>query len=93
MGYDKKAKICDRASRGSTFAFTKTIKENGKSLRLVAAGHNAKVPMLLISTASTLIPSKPRVKNWKVTDADGNTVVYSRTTEQTEVNCLRQNVE
>ena len=33
-------------------------------------------PMLLIATASNLIPSKPRIKNWKVTDAEGNTCVY-----------------
>jgi hypothetical protein len=78
--------VCDRETRGSTFGFTKTVTTSqGKPLQLVAAGHNAKLPMLVIATASTMIPSKPRVKTWRVTDAQGNTLVYSRTTDQTQV--------
>lgn len=86
LGYDRKKKVCARETRGKTVAFTKTLENPlGKPVQLVAAGHNAKVPMLLIATASTLIPTAPRVKVWKVTDAEGRTVVHVRATDQTEV--------
>jgi hypothetical protein len=45
--------------------------------------------MLLIATASTLIPTDPRVKTWKVVDSDGHLMVYTRTTAQTQVTCDR----
>lgn len=85
LGYDKKTKVCDRKTRGLTVAFKTTVKHAAGTCQVVAAGHNAKVPMLLIATASTLIPTDARVKTWKVLDSDGHLMVYTRTTEQTQV--------
>ena len=89
LGYDRKKKVCNRETRGLTVAFKTTAKHTAGTCQIVAAGHNAKVPMLLIATASTLIPADPRVKTWKVVDSDGHLMVYTRTTAQTQVACDR----
>lgn len=89
LGYDKKKKVCERETRGLTVAFKTSVKHARGTCQVVAAGHNAKVPMLLIATASTLIPTDPRVKTWKLVDSDGHLMVYTRTTAQTQVTCDR----
>ena len=67
-GPNPKKPQCDKETRGKTFAFTKTVEDaQGKKTKLVAAIHNCKQPMMLISTASTLIPTHPRVKAWRKT--------------------------
>ena len=85
-GPSPKKPQCDKETRGKTFAFTKTVEDaQGKKTKLVAAIHNCKQPMMLISTASTLIPTHPRVKAWRKTLPDGSHQVFTRTTDQTEV--------
>ena len=88
LGYDKTKKkaVCDRETRGKTFGFVKeTHTAAGDSCRLVAAGHNCKKPMLLIATASTLLPGTPRSKSWKFTAPNGEVRIVTRITEQSEV--------
>ena len=89
IGYptlEKKKKVCNRETRGKTFAFVKTMKNAlGQDCQLVAAAHNCKVPMLLVATASTLLPAKPRVKSWKATTPEGAVYIVTRSTDQAEV--------
>ena len=63
----------------------------GKDCQLVAAAHNCKKPMLLIATASTLLPGTPRSKSWKSTAPNGETRVITRITEQSEVCAAQMN--
>lgn len=48
------------------------MKAGAKEIILLAAGHNQKVPLLLICTAFTMLKGKTHNKTWKVNEADGS---------------------
>ena len=81
IGYptlEKKKKVCNRETRGKTFAFVKTMKNAlGQDCQLVAAAHNCKVPMLLVATASTLLPAKARSRKCRTSRARRKVSTFS----------------
>jgi hypothetical protein len=83
---NKKAR---RERRGKSIAFTQEVEVNGaRNLTLLAAGHNKKVPLLLICTAFTMLPGDEHNKTWKVNNADGSVSLHSIKTEQPDVHAL-----
>ena len=60
----------------------KTFDINGSTVELLAAGHNAKKPMLLVSTASDLLPGEPQRKEW-ITYDEGGAKVRTRRRSRT----------
>ena len=78
-----------RDRRGKSLAFTQDVSVGKKgTLTLLAAGHNKKVPLLLIATAMTMLPGKTHNKTWKVNQADGTITQHSLSTRQPEVHAL-----
>jgi len=68
--------------RGLHAGFVKLFDiKGGETIEMLAAGHNAKKPMLLISTAGNLLPGNPQVKEWY----DAERVKHSHTTPQPHV--------
>ena len=63
----------------------KTFDINGSTVELLAAGHNAKKPMLLVSTASDLLPGEPQRKEWITYDEGGAKVRHAHETPQPHV--------
>ena len=84
-GNSEEARQQRRARRGRSLAFSQQLKAGGKTLTLLAAGNNKKVPLLLISTASTMLPAEEHKKSWRVLKADGTYEVRTLTTAQTQV--------
>ena len=82
------AKKARRERRGTQIAFTQRVKIGAKELILLAAGHNKKVPLLLICTAFTMLAGKTHNKVWKVNEADGSVSLHEIKTPQPEVHAL-----
>lgn len=82
-----------RARRGKQVAFVKKENVGGKELTLLAAGHNKKVPLLLIATHSTMLPAGEHVKRWRTPTAEGGETWHKLVTKQTAVHKLyRENM-
>lgn len=77
-----------RARRGKVVAFEKEFTVGNKHVTLTAAGHNKKVPLLLIGTASSMIAGSPHVKTWTTINAAGEKTVHELRTEQPEMHEL-----
>lgn len=71
-----------RARRGRVIAFEKVFTVGNKSVTLTAAGHNKKVPLLLIGTASSMIAGAAHVKSWTTINAAGEKTLHELRTEQ-----------
>lgn len=71
--------------RGRAVAFEKTFKVGTKSVNLTAAGHNKKVPLLLVASASSMIEGEEHIKRWTTTSASGEQVTHERRTRQPEM--------
>ena len=56
------AKAARAARRGKVVAFEKVFRVGNKQVTLTAAGHNKKLPLLLVGTASSMINSAEHVK-------------------------------
>ena len=54
-------------------------------IRTLTAGHNKKVPLLLVCTAFTMLAGEEHKKTWKVHNADGTYQTKSITTPQPQV--------
>ena len=75
--------------RGKKIAFTQTVQvSGGRDVTLLAAGHNKKVPLLVIATTSTMLPGEEHNKAWKVNHADGSVEMHSLKTPQPAVHAL-----
>lgn len=77
-----------RARRGRVIAYEKVFTVGNKSVTLTAAGHNKKLPLLLIGTASSMIPGTPHVKSWTTINAAGEKQVHELRTHQPEMHDL-----
>ena len=88
-GKSAEAKKQRRERRGAQIAFTQKVRiGEEKELTLLAAGHNKKVPLLLICTAFTMLKGKDHNKVWKVNEADGSVTQHQLTTKQPDVHAL-----
>lgn len=75
--------------RGKSIGFHKTFEVSpGNEVTLVAGGNNKKVPLLLIASASSMLPGKEHKKTWTTIDASGEEVVNELVTAQTEMHEL-----
>eukprot|EP00966_Prymnesium_polylepis_P025275 583012-Prymnesium_polylepis.2 len=78
LGFDKKTKLCPKARRGESFAFSRTYDlPGGDSCTVLAAGHNSKKPVLVVSTASTMTPADDYTKTWTFVNSVGEMVKYT----------------
>jgi hypothetical protein len=82
------AKKARRERRGKQISFTQRVKLGAKELILLAAGHNKKVPLLLICTAFTMLAGKTHNKVWKVNEADASVSLHEIKTAQPEAHAL-----
>ena len=77
-----------RERRGKQIAFVKTVKVGSRQVTLTAGGHNKKVPLLLISTASSMLPGTEHLKTWQVNKPDGSVEYRSIRTKQPMMHAL-----
>lgn len=92
-GNSADAKARRRARRGKAIAYTKKVNVNGDELTILAAGHNKKVPLLLVASHSTMNPGDQHVKKWTVPRADGSLETHQIVTDQPQVHQLyRENM-
>jgi hypothetical protein len=88
-GNSEDSKKRRRERRGAQIAFTQRVKiGETKEVTLLAAGHNKKVPLLLIATCMTMLKGKMHNKTWKVNEADGSVSQHEIKTPQPEVHAL-----
>jgi hypothetical protein len=88
-GKTPEARKARRERRGKAVAFSQTVKcGTDKQCTLLAAGHNKKKPLLVISTYGTMLPADDHNKTWKVNQADGSVELHSLKTPQPEVHAL-----
>ena len=88
-GNTENAKRLRAERRGKQAAFRKVFSvEGGRQVTLVAAGHNKKVPLLLVSTYSTMLPGDIHKKTWTANCADGTTQTFRRETKQPKMHAL-----
>lgn len=88
-GNTAEAKEARRKRRGKSVAFSQTVKCGpDKQCTLLAAGHNKKKPLLVVSTYGTMLPADDHNKTWKVNQADGSVELHSLKTPQPEVHAL-----
>ena len=78
----------DGGKRGLHAGFTKIFDVKGSSIELLAAGHNAKQPMLLVSTASDLLPGEPQKKEWHTINETGERIRHTHETPQPRVHAF-----
>ena len=89
LGFDKKTKLCPKARRGEAFAYTRTydLGETGECT-VLAAGHNSKKPVLVVSTAGTMLPATDYTKTWTFVNAIGELVKYTVRVATTMVHAM-----
>ena len=88
-GKTPEAKAQRAQKRGKHAAFRQDFKVAGdRQVTVVAAGHNKKVPLLLVGTHSSLLPGEDHKKVWHVNLPDGTTQYYSKVTPQPEMHML-----
>eukprot|EP00966_Prymnesium_polylepis_P282143 6519500-Prymnesium_polylepis.1 len=78
----------DGGKRGMHAGFVKIFDVKGSSVELLAAGHNAKLPMLLVSTAGDLLPGEPQKKEWHTIDETGRKIFHAHQTPQPRVHAF-----
>eukprot|EP00965_Chrysotila_dentata_P198409 6178767-Pleurochrysis_carterae.AAC.2 len=60
--------------RGAHAAYNKEFSVDGLQLIITAAGHNRKVPLLLVANALSMLPGNDHIKRWTKTTALGDVV-------------------
>lgn len=81
-GKTEAARARRRERRGKHVAFTKDFLVGRRTVKLTAAGHNKKVPLLLVATASSMLPGDDHKKRWTTINAHGHEEVHEITTKQ-----------
>ena len=77
------------ARRGKHVCFRQDFLIEGmRKVTIQAAGHNKKVPLLLVGTYSNMLPGEVHKKVWHNNLADGTTQWYSKTTPQPQMHAL-----
>lgn len=71
--------------RGKQIAFTKDFKVGPRTVTVSACGHNKKVPLLLVYTASSMLSGNEHVKQWTTMNAEGEAEVHTIRTPQPQV--------
>ena len=62
--------------------------DGDRKVSVLAAGHNKKVPLLLVGTYSNMLPGEVHKKVWQVNKADGTTEWHCRETAQPRMHAL-----
>jgi hypothetical protein len=88
LGYDKKTKLCPKDRRGQSFGLTRTYSLDAGPCTVLAAAHNSKKPVLLVSTASTMLPADDYTKTWTIMNALGELIKYTIRVPTTLVHAL-----
>ena len=88
LGYDPSTKLCPKAQRGDSYGYTRKFLTAGGECTVLAAGHNSKKPVLVVSTASTMLPAPDYAKTWTWINALGEAVKYSIRVPTTKVHAL-----
>ena len=88
LGYDEKKKLCPKDRRGERFAFTRNFKAGSRTCEVLAAAHNSKKPVLLVSTASNMLAAADYVKTWTTYDTAGNPQLHEIRVPTTKVHAL-----
>ena len=93
-GNTPEAKKLRAEKRGKQAAFTQEFTvAGGQKVTVLAAGHNKKLPLLLVGTHSSMLPGTEHKKVWQAPQADGTMQWYSRVTPQTQIHSLyRENM-
>ena len=87
-GDSAEAKRKRRAVRGKQMAFSKDFIVGGKQVSVVAGAHNKKLPLLLVATASSMLPGGVHVKSWTTSNAEGVEEVHQLVTPQPQMHEL-----
>ena len=87
-GNTAEAKAARKVRRGKQVAFTRDFMVGSRSVTLTAGGHNKKVPLLLISTYSSMLPGEAHTKTWTSHTADGGTQYNTINCDQTLVHAV-----
>ena len=87
-GASAEAKRRRRAVRGKQMAFTKEFVVGGKKVSVIAGAHNKKLPLLLVATASTMLPGGEHVKRWTTRNAENAEEVHQLVTPQPQMHEL-----
>ena len=85
------AKERRRARRGAQIAYTKKFPVGGNECAVLAAGHNKRVPLLLVATHGSMNKGEDHVKCWKTPNAGGGETWHKITTPQPYVHELYRN--
>ena len=92
LGYDKKKKLCPKHRRGEYYGFTQKYETAAGPCEVLAAqlaaGHNSKRPVLVVSTASVMTPADDYTKTWTWVDAAGDLVKYTIRVATTMVHAM-----
>lgn len=89
LGYDKKTKLCPKPRRGESYGYSRTYDlGGGDTCTVLAAGHNSKKPVLVVSTASTMTAADDYTKTWTIFNAVGEMVKYTIRVATTMVHAL-----
>ena len=87
-GNSPEAKKLRAEKRGKHAAFRQDFTVGERKVTVTAAGHNKKVPLLLVGTYSSMLPGEEHKKVWQANMADGTTQYYSRVTPQPQMHAL-----
>ena len=72
LGYDKKTRLCPKPRRGESYGYSREyVLPDGNTCSVLAAGHNSKKPVLVVSTSSTMMKADDYTKTWTFFDALG----------------------
>ncbi|KAL1519451.1 hypothetical protein AB1Y20_022973 [Prymnesium parvum] len=87
-GNSAEARDARRRRRGKQIAFTREFTVGSRKVTLIAAGHNRKVPLLLVATYGSMLPGDDHVKTWQVRKRDGTVEYHKIVTKQPQVHAL-----
>ena len=87
-GASAAARAKRRERRGRRIAFKKEFKVGSRMVNVIAGGHNKKLPLLLVATASSMLAGDDHLKQWTTLDAKGEKVVHELRTEQPRMHMM-----
>ena len=88
-GNTAEAKAQRAERRGKHVCFRQDFAvEGNRSVTIQAAGHNKKVPLLLVASHSSMLAGEEHTKVWHNNLADGTTQYYKKVTAQPQMHAL-----
>eukprot|EP00965_Chrysotila_dentata_P156491 5170585-Pleurochrysis_carterae.AAC.1 len=81
-GKNDEAKAARPARRGKQIGFVGHDTCGTRVVNVLAAGHDEKVPLLLVCSYGSTIAGRAHEKPWRAQHADGRTAFYSLTMKQ-----------